>query len=476
MNFIGRSQELTTLEREYQRQHPFVVLYGRRRVGKTRLIKQFIAHKHALYFLASRESDALNRVRFAQAVAAFTGQDYLAHASFTDWRPLFQALADHARTHRTILVIDELPYLVTSNPAFPSVLQYAWDEVLSQSNVMLILCGSSIHMMRDKVLAHDSPLYGRRTAQLRLKPLTFWELASTYPHIPFKRMVDLYAITGGVPKYLEFFDPIAPTDSAESIPFEQALRENAFTPTGFLYEEPIFLLEQESRNPSNALSILGLVARGNHRPGDIARAMGVAVTKLPAQLKTLVELGYLERTVPFSDKDPAKSKNSLYDVADEFLAFWFAYAQPYASNLEMGNIEPSLSAMRRTFESHDTPFLFEKLMRQAFLRACAERRINFTPVRIGSYWTRTRSIELDVCAYDRATSRTLLGECKYHDQQPFSVQEYQRVLEKAPHVPQRSNEPPLIALFSATGFDPALHVLAQAGKVLLFNEGELLKP
>lgn len=466
MEFIGRKRELALLESEYRRDRAFVVVYGRRRVGKTKLIQRFIEGKNALYFLASRESEELNRRRFAQKVAETTGQGYIAEASFDDWRPLFQTLASHAADERLIIVIDELPYLVKTNSAFPSILQGIWDEILSQTNAMFILCGSSVSMMRDKVLSHDSPLYGRRTAQLRLKPLAFSELREAYPAIPYKQLVSLYAIAGGVPKYLEILDPAelaACADASEAASFfKEGIVRNALSPSGFLYEEPYFLFEQEGRDPASHLSLVSVIARGSRRAAEIARTTGMKESALPIYLKTLIDLGYIEREVPFNEDAPERSKNGLYRVADEFLTFWFRYVQPFASDLEMGNVRPSLNALEKTFESDTVPFLFERLSRQAFMRLCADGEIGFQPLRVGSYWTRTAQWELDVCAFDRESGRAFYGECKYHKSKPFSLEEYRALACGAASAPKRSDAEPLLGLFSATGFDEEILRIAES--------------
>ena len=176
MKFIGRKMELEKLNAEYERDGGFVVIYGRRRVGKTTLIKEFLKKKTAFYFLATEELESQSMKRLAGVVARMTKNSLLQKAVFTDWLDLFQVIADYEPDKKKVLVIDEFPYLVKTNPAFPSILQNAWDEILKDSNVMLILSGSLIGMMQKHALSYDSPLYGRRTAQMRLAPLPFTDV------------------------------------------------------------------------------------------------------------------------------------------------------------------------------------------------------------------------------------------------------------------------------------------------------------
>ena len=205
MKFIGRQTELAKLNSEYSRDSSFVVIYGRRRVGKTTLIKEFLKKKTAFYFLATEELESQSMKRLAGVVARTTKNSLLQKATFTDWLDLFQIIADYKPEEKKVLVIDEFPYLVKTNPAFPSVLQNAWDEILKDSNVMLILSGSLIGMMQKHALSYDSPLYGRRTAQMRLAPLPFTDIYAVQG-LTFDKAVEQYAVTSGVPKYLEFFE------------------------------------------------------------------------------------------------------------------------------------------------------------------------------------------------------------------------------------------------------------------------------
>ena len=176
MKFIGRKREMEKLESEYSRDSSFVVIYGRRRVGKTTLIKEFLKDKTAFYFLATEEIESQSMKRLAGVVARTTKNRLLQNATFTDWLDLFQVIADYEPEKKKVFVIDEFPYLVKTNSAFPSILQNAWDEVLKDKNVMLILSGSLIGMMQKHALSYDSPLYGRRTSQMRLAQLLFTDI------------------------------------------------------------------------------------------------------------------------------------------------------------------------------------------------------------------------------------------------------------------------------------------------------------
>lgn len=465
--FYGRQDELAALEAQYRRGSAFIVLYGRRRVGKTSLIKKFSEDKDALYFLASREGEELNRRRFAQAVAEFTGNQLLATASFDDWRPLFEALAQAMGDRRYVVAIDELPYLISANKALPSVLQYVWDEVLSKTNCTLILCGSSVSMMRDEVLSRESPLYGRRTMQMRLKPLSFGEVRSAVAGLSYERAVDLYAVTGGVPKYLEVID--CTSDILDSV------CESVFSTYGFLYEEPEFLMGEETRGGASYLSILAAVANGRRKVSEMSAFLAKKAQDLSPYLKTLVELGYLERRTPFDEKYPERSKRGLYYVSDSFLLFWLTYVLPFRSELEMGNMRPSIEAFNRSFRKAFVPFEFERICSQDFARLCTRGTIDFTPSRISGYWDKSGQVELDVCAEDHVADRVFLGECKYYAEKPVGIDELNGLVAKAQSIEACRGNDVVFGLFSHTGFSDAVLERAQEMDVVLIDKGVVLR-
>ena len=338
MNFIGRQQELELLEREYQKQGSFVVIYGRRRIGKTTLIREFIKNKRAFYFLATEEIEAQGKKRLADVVARTTGNSMLQRVSFSDWLDLFRLIAKDQPGEKKVLVIDEFPYLVKANPAFPSILQKAWDEILKDANVMLILCGSLISMMQKYALAYDSPLYGRRTAQIRLGQLSFPEVYKARK-LSFSDAVEQYAVTGGVPKYLEMFN--------DQEPLLSQLESVALSKNGFLYEEPNFLLKDEVMSSVSYFSILRIIAEGNHRLSKIAGALETGTSALTPYLSTLSELGFISRETPVTEKKPEKSRRGLYFISDNFMRFWFRYVYPFKGELELDNPQIVLDELEK---------------------------------------------------------------------------------------------------------------------------------
>lgn len=466
MDFIGRTSELATLNAELERGSGFVVIYGRRRVGKTTLIKEFIKDKRAFYFLATTESEAQSMKRFAGVLSRTTKNPMLSKATFTDWLDLFQVVADDHPDEKKVLVIDEFPYLVKTNPDFPSILQNAWDEVLKDHNVMLILCGSLISMMKKHALAYDSPLYGRRTAQIRLMPLQFTDVYEAQ-NLSFEQAVEQYAITGGVPKYMEFFQ--------SDEPLVEQIRRVVLSKNGFLYEEPDFLLNEEVQTPINYFSVLKAISDGNHKLSKIGMTMEQDTSAITPYLKTLIDLGFVTKNVPITEKNPERSRKSLYYVSDNFIRFWFRYVYPFKGELELDNQQIVLDEMGKDFKQKFVAFAYESICRNIFAELCRKGQIDFAPSRIGSYWRNDNEgdTEIDVAAVDNQHKRLFLGECKYHAK-PVDVAVYSALQEKG-----QSKELTaafkgyeiVYGLFSKSGFtDRLVEMAAENPNLILIQE------
>ena len=471
MDFIGRTSELATLNAELEHGSGFVVIYGRRRVGKTTLIKEFIKDKRAFYFLATTESEAQSVKRFAGVLSRTTKNPMLSKVTFTDWLDLFQVVADDHSDEKKVLVIDEFPYLVKTNPDFPSILQNAWDEVLKDHNVMLILCGSLISMMKKHALAYDSPLYGRRTAQIRLMPLQFMDVYAAQ-NLSFEQAVEQYAITGGVPKYMEFFQ----TDE----PLVEQIRRVVLSKNGFLYEEPDFLLNEEVQTPINYFSVLKAISDGNHKLSKIGMTMAQDTSAITPYLKTLIDLGFVTKNVPITEKNPERSRKGLYYVSDNFIRFWFRYVYPFKGELELDNQQIVLDEMGKDFKQKFVAFAYESICRNIFAELCHKGQIDFAPSRIGSYWRNDNEgdTEIDVAAVDNQHKRLFLGECKYHTK-PVDVAIYSALQEKGQSkelTAAFSGYKIVYGLFSKSGFTNRLvEMAAENSNLILIQEDAVHK-
>ena len=471
MKFIGRKREMEKLESEYSRDSSFVVIYGRRRVGKTTLIKEFLKDKTAFYFLATEEIESQSMKRLAGVVARTTKNRLLQNATFTDWLDLFQVIADYEPEKKKVFVIDEFPYLVKTNSAFPSILQNAWDEVLKDKKVMLILSGSLIGMMQKHALSYDSPLYGRRTSQMRLAPLLFTDIYAVQS-LSFTESVEQYAVTGGVPKYLEFFE-----DGRE---LTEQIKDAVLSKNGFLYEEPFFLLKSESMTAVNYFSIIKAIADGNHKIGKIAGVLGIESSKLTPYLSTLSDLGFVEKRTPVTEKNPEKSRKGLYFIADNFIRFWFKYVYPYKGELELDNMQIVLEEMKKDFETKFVAFAYEDICKDIFANLCKRGVVDFVPSRIGAYWLNdyTGDTEIDVMAVDNQNKRIFAGECKYH-RNPVDAPVYYALKEKVLDAGEIRKSYPvydvIYGVFSKSGFTQRmLDAARETSNLVLVNEDNVI--
>ena len=471
MNFLGREKEILDLEKEYARDGGFVVIYGRRRIGKTTLIKQFIKSKTAFYFLATKEVESQSMKRFAGVIARTTGNSVMQKATFSDWLDLFQAVADYKPNEKKVLVIDEFPYLVKVNDSFPSILQNAWDEILKDSNVMLILCGSLISMMKKHALSYESPLYGRRTAQMRIAPLPFTTVYENQK-LSFEEAAEQYSITGGVPKYMEFF--------SDGQPLYEQIKENVLSKNGFLYEEPNFLLTDEVQVPTNYFSIIKVIADGNHKLGTIAGILGLETSALTPYLKTLSELGFIEKQVPVTEKNAEKTRKGLYFISDNFLRFWFRYVYPYKGELELDNTQISLDELDKDFKEKFVAFAYEDICKEIFARLCSDKAIDFTPSKIGSYWLNDKSgnTQIDVMAVDTVNKRLFAGECKYHNQ-PVDADVYFELVKKVDNSSEIKSAfkgyTVIYGVFSKSGFTSRMTDISNSNpNLFLINETSVI--
>ena len=471
MKFLGREKEILGLEKEYARDGGFVVIYGRRRIGKTTLIKQFIKRKTAIYFLATKEVESQSMKRFAGVIARTTGNSVMQKAAFSDWLDLFQAVADYKPNEKKVLVIDEFPYLVKVNDSFPSILQNAWDEILKDSNVMLILCGSLISMMKKHALSYESPLYGRRTAQMRIAPLPFTTVYENQK-LSFEEAAEQYSITGGVPKYMEFF--------SDGQPLYEQIKENVLSKNGFLYEEPNFLLTDEVQVPTNYFSIIKVIADGNHKLGTIAGILGLETSALTPYLKTLSELGFIEKQVPVTEKNAEKTRKGLYFISDNFLRFWFRYVYPYKGELELDNTQISLDELDKDFKEKFVAFAYEDICKEIFARLCSDKAIDFTPSKIGSYWLNDKSgnTQIDVMAVDTVNKRLFAGECKYHNQ-PIDADVYFELVKKVDNSSEIKSAfkgyTVIYGVFSKSGFTSRMTDISNSNpNLFLINETSIV--
>lgn len=357
--FIGRDRELATLNNLYSSEKfEFAVIYGRRRVGKTELIKQFIADKRAIYFTGIESNEKQNLENFSKSILEFnTGID--ADTSFSSFQSALEYIFRLAEHERIILTIDEYPYVARTSKSLSSTLQLLIDKYKSSSKLMLILCGSSMSYMEDHVLAYKAPLYGRRTAQIKLLPFDFKETCRYLEGMSDEDKALMYGAVGGTPQYLLQIDP------QRSV--EENIKNIYLNPTSFLYEEPINLLKQELREPAIYTAIITAIANGASRLSEIATKVGEDSGVCATYLKSLVSLGLIQKEFPYGD---TSNRKALYSISDNMFRFWYRFVPANnsiiargAADLAYKRIVPSFSDyMGKVFEDISTQYLWELLL------------------------------------------------------------------------------------------------------------------
>lgn len=460
--FVNRNKELESLEREYTNDDSsLVVIYGRRRIGKTALIKKFIGNKPSIYFLATEESEKENANNFKMIMSEKIKNPLLNSDVSFGFKDLFNILKSSLPNERMVVVIDEFQYLGKVNSAFPSVFQGIWDNILKDENIMVILCGSLIGMMEEQTLSYSSPLYGRRTGQIKMKQIDFIHYNEFYENKSFEELVELYSVTGGVPKYIETFK--------KEKNILNAIKNSILEKDSYLYEEPIFLLEKEVGDVGTYFSIIKTIAAGNHKLSKIATTLGVNQSNLTKYISTLINLDILEREIPITEEQPEKSKKGLYYIKDNFLEFWFKFVYPYRSYIEMEATEFVLEKIKRNFLDNHVSFVYEKICQELLWQMNFKGELPFNIFKLGRYWD--NSDEIDIVGLNDIDKCIIFGECKYLNK-VVGVDIYIKLKEKASKVKwNNETRTEYFIIFSKEGYSKELIEISKisTNNLILFN-------
>jgi len=391
VRFVDREEELEFLERAYRSPAPqLLIIYGRRRIGKTELILRFLRNKPHIYYLADLESGTSQLRRFKRSAELLLRDETFRRAEFGDWEDLFVALLDRWEgKERLVIAMDEFPNLVRVNPAFPSILQRVWDLYLSKADVMLILTGSSVSVMEDEALSSRSPLYGRRTGQWKLRPISPEYLGEFLPY-KGEDLARTYGVTGGVPYYLNLFDP--------RLPFWDNVERLALSKGGFLYEEAEFLLREELRDPSNYKSILEALARGATRLGEVCSLTGLDRGLVSKYLSVLERLDIVTGERPYGSGP--RSRRKRYRIRDPYMRFYFRYIQPNKWMIESGLGSELRMEIEADYDNFMGPTV-EEICREVLPRHFGARRV-------GKWWSGEGDLDLVM-----EGANTVVVECKW---------------------------------------------------------------
>ena len=357
--FIGRDKELNALDKLYKSEKfEFVVIYGRRRVGKTALINQFIGDRKAIYFMGVESNEKQNLENFSKSIIEFSS-GIQAETSFVSFQAALEYVFQLSDNKRIILAMDEYPYVARSSKSLASTLQLLIDKYKDTSKLMLILCGSSMSYMEDYVLAYKAPLYGRRTAQMKIQPVDFEESCRYFYNLPDEDKALIYGIAGGTPQYF--------LQMSDTLSIEENIKNTYLNPMSFLYEEPMNLLKQEVREPAIYNAIITAIATGYSHMSEISTKVGENTNVCSNYIRNLINLGIIRKETPYGEKE---SKKSIYSIEDNMFYFWYRFVLDNSSVIARGaaelvykRIEPQFSDyMGRVFEEICKQYLWKQLL------------------------------------------------------------------------------------------------------------------
>lgn len=402
--FIGRERELNALERLYQsNKFEFAVIYGRRRVGKTALINKFIDDKNAIYFMGVESNAKQNLENLSKSIMEYVSGTEI-DSIFSSFQSALEYVFKLAEKERIILAIDEYPYVARSSKSLASTLQLLIDKYKDKSKLMLILCGSSMSYMEDHVLAYKAPLYGRRTAQMKLVPFDFEETCRYFKNFSDEDKALIYGVVGGTPQYLLQID--------DNLSVEENIKNTFLNPVSFLYEEPINLLKQEVREPAIYTAVIAAIATGASRMSEISGKVGEDTNVCSMYLKNLINLGIVQKETPYGEK---ASRKSVYSIEDNMFRFWYRFVFENNSIIARGaadlvykRIEPQLSDyMGKVFEEICRQYLWKQLL-------SGNCPVEF--VSLGRWWGNNpkekRQEEIDIMG-EQDKNTALFAECKW---------------------------------------------------------------
>lgn len=466
MSFVNRTQELAFLEQHFASDRAeFLVVYGRRRVGKTELLRHFNVGRPQLFFVASQTTPEHLLRELSSLLTELPDSPLPVGTVLQDWPAAFRIFGQLGRDRRFVVVLDEFPYMLQADPSVASQLQNLWDAELRRTTLMLVLCGSQVSIMESEVLGQRSPLYGRRTGQWRLKPLSYRDAALFFPGYRPEEQLMAYGILGGMPAYLEQFDP----DKALGINVvEQILSRGTM-----LYEEVQFVISTELREAARYYAALAAMAAGATQHSEIARAVFGPESRDSAKpyLNRLEALHLVVRKVPATVRNPQRTRSAIYSIADPFVRFWFRFAVPNHSALEQGRAQEVWEQRIKPFLPDYIGYVFEECARAHTWALAGAARLPFEPDAVGSWWDGRE--EVDVVAVHHATRDAYLAECSWSGG-PLHPREIDELKRKAAHFQTATGYAPRgLALYARRQFSPRLAAIAKREGISLYTLADL---
>jgi len=439
--FIGREKELERLNKLYNsEQFQFVVMYGRRRVGKTSLLSEFVKNKPHIFFVAEEYSKDRALMDFSKLIHEFFELEGL--SPFLGWSEAFNFLVQRIQMKRIVLVIDEYPYLVSSDRSISSILQNEIDHRLLNTRLFLIICGSSMSFMEKDILSYKSPLYGRKTSELKVDPFDFFESCSFIPNYSYEEKVMSYGVLGGIPQYLKYF--------SDNKSIKENLLDVVLNKGSVLYEEPKNILKQELREPMVYNTIIEAIATGSSKMNEIVTKTKINSDKCSKYISSLIDLKIIEKDYPIGEK---MGRKGIYRLSDNLFKFWYRFIFHNIGLTEQDESEFLYdSIIDADWSEYIGKNIFECICKQYLWKCNKKRLLPFVFSNIGRWWgnnpEKKRQEEIDIVAVNNKCE-ALFCECKWKNEQIGTsiledLKEKSKLLSK--YLPQK------YILFSKAGF------------------------
>lgn len=460
--FVGRKMELNDLnERFASGKFEFAVIYGRRRIGKTALINEFIKDKDSIYCTGVESNEKQNLANLSKAVLEYeTGSPI--DTSFPSFQAAFEHIFELSRNKRIVFIMDEYPYIARSSASLASTLQMLIDRNFKDSKLFLILCGSSMSYMEDHVLAYKAPLYGRRTAQFRIKPFTFFEACHFFQKKEDFEKLLLYGMVGGTPQYL--------LEVADDQSFEETLKRAYLRPSSFLYDEPNTLMRQELREPATYNAIISAVANGCSKLGEISNKVGESTNVCNTYIKNLISLGIMKKEYSYGE---TSNRKAVYAIEDNMFRFWFRFIPDNVTSISRGASDAALSLIRPHISEFMGP-VFEEVCIQYLWELLLAGKSPFVFQNLGRWWgtdPKTKmQVEIDIVGSNGDTA--LFGECKWKNEK-IDVGVLDKLMDRSRLFHYKNQ---YFYLFSKTGFTEGCKAKAsELGNVFLITYTDILQ-
>ena len=467
--FIGRENELKFLNDAYfSNKAEFIILYGRRRIGKTELLNEFAKGKKCIFYTCREYTDKIQLQSFTNKIHSYNISEFKYVDCFSDWEKAFSSVLHIDSNEKKLIIIDEFPYACKVNKSIPSILQVLWDEKLRHENVMIVLCGSAMSFIEKDLLAEKNPLYGRTTGIYKMNPLPYLDAFKFFPNFSNEDKLLAYSILGGVPQYLRQFN--------DKLSLEDNIKQNILKKGCSLYNEVEFLLKQELRETSVYNTIVQAIALGNNSFNDILNKTHLEKSKLSVYLKSLIDLSIIEKETPAlsSNKDIHNISKGNYVLVDNFFRFWYAFAYPNFTDLENDDIdgvwENDIKNNLHNFAARP----FEKICLDYLYILNKNKKLPFRIHNASRYWGKTLqlingkkesiNLEIDILAPDEKKKNFIFGECKF-TKEAFDMQQLKKLQNKV-----FLNGNIYYYLFSLSGFTSSIKEYALNNKNLILIE------